>query len=216
MGQPVTLAVPCFKRHDLLAKLIQSAERGSRKPDRYVIIDTGGWSKTTQHGWPDNTDVLDLGGNVGLPVVWNRVMERYPDWVIFSNDDVEVGERLVENMARVADNDPAEFLFPLDAGAMFCVCLVKHSCWTKVGPFDEKFWPGYFEDNDYHRRMKLKGIAERFVLGADYYHHVSATLSTLSGKEREEHDRCFERNRDYYRDKWGGLPGHETRTEPKK
>lgn len=176
---PVTLAVPCYRRHDLLAELIKSAERGVRKPDRYAIIDTGGWSKTNEYHWPENTDVIDLGGNVGLPVVWNRIMERYVDWVIFSNDDVELGPNTILNLAKAADETSALFLFPFEAGAMFCVALVKHECWQRVGHFDEKFWPGYFEDNDYHRRMKLLGIEELQVKDTDYIHHVSGRKSVV-------------------------------------
>lgn len=214
--RPVTLAVPCYRRHDLLAKLVESAERGTRKPDRYVVVDTGGWSKEHSYPWPANLEVVDLGGNVGLPAVWNRVMERYPDWVIFSNDDVEFGPYLVENLARAADESSALFLFPHEAGAMFCVALVKHECWDKVGHFDEKFWPGYFEDNDYHRRMKLLQVEELQVKNTDYYHHVSATLNSLNGEERRVHDANFRKNQMYYVHKWGGLPGHETLTTPRK
>jgi GT2 family glycosyltransferase len=205
-----------------LWKLVESAEKGTRKPDRYALVDTGGWSREHRYEWPANADLLSLddggphGPNVGLPAVWNRVMERYPDWVIFSNDDVEFGPYLVENLAKAADESSALFLFPHEAGAMFCVALIKHLCWDRVGPFDEKFWPGYFEDNDYHRRMKLLGIEELQVKNTDYYHHVSATLNSLNGEERRVHDANFRRNEMYYRHKWGGPPGHETLTEPRK
>lgn len=212
----MTLAIPCYKRYDLLAKLVQSAEAGTRKPDRYAIVDCGGWSKTHTFGFPPNTEILDFGGNIGLPKVWNRLLGMYPDWVIFSNDDVELGPHLIENLAKAADESSALFLFPEKAGAMFCVALIKHACWEKVGPFDEAFWPGYFEDNDYHHRMKVLGIEEKQVEDCSYYHHVSATLRTLSQEERAIHNQNFARNKDYYIRKWGGMPHGEKLKIPNK
>jgi hypothetical protein len=117
-------------------------------------------------------------------------------------------------VSAAEERETSLFLFPFEAGAMFCVFLIKHECWQRVGRFDESFWPGYFEDDDYHRRMKLIGIEEFQVPDTDYYHHVSATLKTLSPTERGVQSTQFVRNREYYIHKWGGLPGRETLSSP--
>jgi GT2 family glycosyltransferase len=97
---------------------------------------------------------------------------------------------------------------------MFCVFLLKRFAFERVGRFDERFYPAYFEDNDYHRRMKLAGIKEAFVEDTGYEHVGSATLKSFSPEETQEHHRNFVRLRELYVLKWGGLPGAEIYETP--
>jgi hypothetical protein len=63
--------------------------------------------------------------------------------------------------------------------------------------------------------MKLAGIKELQLEDVSYTHVGSASLKDLSGAEMAEHHRRFRANQRYYQHKWGGLPGHETLTEPR-
>lgn len=91
--------------------------------------------------------------------------------------------------------------------------MINKLCWQKVGAFDEKFVPCYFEDNDYHYRIKLAGLKAITLPTALFYHFGSATQN-----EALEEPICpgpvFERNRDYFKEKWGGLPGDELFDKP--
>ncbi len=82
---------------------------------------------------------------------------------------------------------------------------------NSVGLFDEWISPnyGYFEDNDYHRRMKLLGFDIRPIESAGVIHVGSSTLKNFSPYEEKIHHERFRAARDRYIQKWGGLPGEE-------
>lgn len=215
----ITLGVPCFRRYDLLQKLLESAERGTVKPDRYMVIDNGSQLRQQIAGGsialPANTEIHNFNKNIGVSTAWNKIFRSSPDWVVISNDDVEFAPDMLEKLVRAAETSEAEYLFPGSAGSMFCVFLLKQSGYTKIGPFDENFYPAYFEDNDYHRRMKLLNIHELQVPDAGYLHVGSAYLKSLSPSEMQQHHSNFRRNQNYYVHKWGGPPGHESLTQPR-
>lgn len=76
------------------------------------------------------------------------------------------------------------------------------------GLFDQKFYPAYFEDNDFHYRIKLAGMRAVKTNSALYYHFGSRTI-----KENEEvghiSNTYYLTNRQRYIEKWGGKPGKE-------
>jgi GT2 family glycosyltransferase len=85
---------------------------------------------------------------------------------------------------------------------------INKECWKKVGLFDEAFYPAYFEDNDYHYRMKLENIKAVCNYSNYYWHYGSRTK--MQSKEFAEYlKKRYVLNRDYYTKKWGGEPGKE-------
>jgi GT2 family glycosyltransferase len=84
-----------------------------------------------------------------------------------------------------------------------------------VGEFEEGFSPAYFEDNDAHRRINLSGLKAIVYPPALFYHYGSRTTNetTINGKPVVTPP-MFERNRAFYIEKWGGLPGEEKFTSP--
>lgn len=97
----------------------------------------------------------------------------------------------------------------------FSAFAVDRECWEVVGEFDELFAPAYFEDNDYHYRMKLAEIEAIVYPLALFYHYGSRTQN-----EAQEDGRpimpspMFENNRASYVRKWGGVPGQEQWAHP--
>jgi hypothetical protein len=75
-----------------------------------------------------------------------------------------------------------------------------------IGYFDQNFWPAYFEDADYFRRLDLSGIPtlwdERILLE----HNRSQTIRA-DFLLKQLHDERTRRNEQYYIRKWGGLRG---------
>ena len=90
----------------------------------------------------------------------------------------------------------------------FSCFMVKKQTIQKVGFFDEDFFPAYFEDNDYHYRMKLVNLKAVKINMALYFHYGSRTI-TENLEIREKSNLGYIPNRDYYRRKWGGVPGNE-------
>ena len=83
--------------------------------------------------------------------------------------------------------------------AMFCVAL-RRETYERLGPLDEQFGIGMFEDDDYSHRIKVAGL--RVVCAADVFiHHFGqAAFKQLiaSGK----YNPLFEENRRRYEKKW--------------
>lgn len=107
--------------------------------------------------------------------------------------------------------------FPIRTLAFFCVMLPR-SVYEKVGPLDEAFGRGFFEDDDYCRRIEQLGL--RAVCAEDVFihHHLSASFNKLKDEERKI---LFERNKAVYEAKWGRWIPHSyraaestTRTQP--
>jgi GT2 family glycosyltransferase len=82
---------------------------------------------------------------------------------------------------------------------------------SEVGKFDENFVPAYFEDNDFHFRIKQAGKLAYNIADAEFFHYGSRTQN--AGPPIVD-SYNFERNRAYYISKWGGIPGEETYTTP--
>jgi O-antigen biosynthesis protein len=77
---------------------------------------------------------------------------------------------------------------------------MRRDTYEHVGPLDERFKVGMFEDDDYSRRVRAAG--RRVVCAADVFvHHVGqAAFRTLI--RNREYDALFEYNRRAYEQKW--------------
>lgn len=100
--------------------------------------------------------------------------------------------------------------FDIRVAAMFCVGMRK-AVTDQVGPLDERFGLGMFEDEDYARRMQQAGY--RVICAEDVFvhHYGMASFSKLADAEYRE---LFERNKRLYEEKWGEpwVP-HQSRTQ---
>lgn len=181
------------------------------------------------------------GANLGTARVWNDgIRDGFTngyDFVLVLNNDVLLHSACIDGLLRRATepdvpgmvtarnvrsecSDPANL--PLCDGKRaipdaespdFSAFLMTRSCWETVGPFDEGFFPAYFEDNDYHYRMRLSGVRALCHPPAMFYHFGSRTQNE-SGTKPVVPSSQFEANRRRYVLKWGGPPGRERFREP--
>lgn len=84
----------------------------------------------------------------------------------------------------------------------FCAFVMKKDLYRRLGPFDEKFIVGGYEDTDYVWRMKKEKLAYG-VTGAAFIHHFGS--STL-GEFKKRGDEHAAHNRDYFMIKWNEDP----------
>lgn len=87
----------------------------------------------------------------------------------------------------------------------FSCFMLSRECWRKVGPFDVRYEPAYFEDNDYHERVLRNGLVAVNLPTAPYYHYGSVTQSQDRTPDPEKHRR-FEATREQFYRKWGFVP----------
>ena len=97
--------------------------------------------------------------------------------------------------------------FPLRTAAFFCV-MMPRTTYSRVGTLDEVFGRGFFEDDDYCRRIEQLGL--RVVCAEDVFvhHHLSASFDKLKGDEKQE---LMNRNKAIYEKKWGAWLPHAYR-----
>ena len=115
---------------------------------------------------------------------------------------VAVGYRDVREMPAFAqaraDTYAGQF-FEIRMLAMYCVAL-RRAVLDQVGPLDERFGLGLFEDEDYARRVRQAGF--RIICAEDVFvHHYG--MSSFARLPEAEYRRLFERNRRLYEEKWG-------------
>lgn len=84
-----------------------------------------------------------------------------------------------------------------------------------VGIFDEQFYPGYYEDNDYGYRLQLAHIhnAPNYPSMPKVAVDITSQGVATTLKAGLVHPR-FDLLREYYKKKWGGYPSEEKFVTP--
>jgi GT2 family glycosyltransferase len=113
-----------------------------------------------------------------------------------------------DRTAAEAGSEPTE----IGVVEMFCAAL-RREVVDEVGPLDERFEIGMFEDDDYVRRVREAGY--RVVCAADLFvHHFGeASLGALAPDGR--YGEVFHANRRRFEEKWGVVwEPHGRRNDP--
>lgn len=97
--------------------------------------------------------------------------------------------------------------YPMRTLAFFCV-MMSRSVYERVGPMDEAFGRGFFEDDDYCRRIEQQSLQLACADDVLVHHRLSASFDKVDSGERRA---LFERNKAYYESKWGSWQPHRYR-----
>ena len=89
--------------------------------------------------------------------------------------------------------------FAISMLAFLCVAL-RRTVYEEIGPLDERFGIGMFEDDDYALRLKAKGYTLLCAEDVFIHHWGSASFSRLDATEFWS---LFQRNLKLYEEKWG-------------
>jgi GT2 family glycosyltransferase len=90
--------------------------------------------------------------------------------------------------------------FEIDVLTLFCTAI-RRSTWELVGPLDESFAIGMFEDDDLAERLRASGL--RLLCAEDVFVHHFGEGALGALVANGEHGRLFERNRALFEQKWG-------------
>lgn len=160
--------------------------------DTYV---TPGWIRTlVRH--------LQRDSNIGLigPVTNNIGNEAKID---IAYDDVS---QMPSAAARYTRRHIGATFYMRNA-AFFCV-MMPRAVYERVGALDEHFGRGFFEDDDYCRRVEQIGLRIACAEDVFVHHHLSASFGKLADPERKA---LFEQNKAIYEAKWGPWVPHSYR-----
>ena len=92
--------------------------------------------------------------------------------------------------------------FDIPMLALFCTALPRR-VYEEVGPLDERFGIGLFEDDDYNRRVREKGYTVRCARDAFVHHWQMASFRKMS---QPAYFALYAENKQKYDAKWSGRP----------
>jgi len=173
------LIVPILTRPDLLDRMLASIDV---EVERIIIIDNGRCVDR-------RLDAIRMPANLGVAGSWNLGIKAAPmaPWWLIVNFDCTFPPGSLQVIEQAARTD----------AVMLTDCSPPWSCFTigedvvrKVGLFDERFHPAYFEDDDYAWRCQQAGV-EVGNSGAKVDHDNS---STLSAGYQHKNDQSFSVN----------------------
>ena len=185
------LGVLCIRRYELLDDFVASVMEGSRHPEKIVLIDNGG-QYAANH--PD-VEVLYQGANLGVAASWNKLL-RAGVWII-SNDDVTFGRDTFTEMAAALES--GELFVNAGGWALFGQ---RPELAERIGFYDERFFPAYYEDTDYLVRMTEAGISVRSDVLSEPLQHVQ----WASAESVPQVNGICQKSYATFVEKWGGHP----------
>lgn len=200
------IGIPTINRADLLNEALANYFEDF-KDSEIVICDNGKQEIITRE---KNFVIYRPEQNLGVSGSWNMIMDYAEKvkatHVLMLNDDIYLGKS-EEEIATIIRLWKPQFLC---TELNWCSFILPVETYQKVGKFDENFFPAYFEDNDYFRRMSLADvpIIVNPMLNPVIYRN------SMTIQKSPELNSGFEKNRQYYISKWGGQPTQEKFNTP--
>lgn len=211
MNKIFALGIPTVNRADLLNAALEKYVEDF--PNTWILVFDNGRQEIFTHPLiqvlrPDPPE----RGNIGVAASWNKLCNKmfYEMGLMYGyilNDDIYSG-RTSRDILLLLDRLYDQDLIASPAG--WSNFLLPRETYGIVGGFDEKFFPAYYEDNDFHYRMKLKGM--KYTISETLLPDVLRVSASIQ-KDPSLHggvEACLAR----YIAKWGGSPGEETFRQP--
>jgi predicted O-methyltransferase YrrM len=212
----IAVAIPSIVAADSLHQCIEAVMSQEHMSIDLLLIENGPRVAPVCGHWEkQGASVYRTNRNIGVAASWNYACRwawtRGHDAVMLLNDDlILLGPSTLRQFRICVDSAPRH-LYLLARSGFSAVCMTR-MVWDEAGEFDQGFWPAYHEDNDMHRRIKLRCIPWSDL---DHPAHHLGSASVRSDPELMAlNARAFPINQQRYIAKWGGLPEHETYSVP--
>lgn len=153
---------------------------------------TPGWIRTLYRHLERNESIGIIG-----PVT-NNIGNEAKIQINYTNMEemlVEAGKFTHSHIGKVQN---------IQTVAFFCV-MFSRKVYEQVGPLDEAFGRGFFEDDDYCRRIEQLGLSIGCAEDVFIHHNLSASFNKLKSADRQA---LFDQNKSIYEAKWGKWTPH--------
>jgi hypothetical protein len=169
------VGIPVLGNHARLQVVLDSLDYPI---DKLIILDQSG-----KQGWkpakPDCVEELivwNFPHAMGVSTSWNTIIKATPfasHWILL-NDDIQFPPGSLAKLAKEAAENTDKVVIPRQA--RFSAFSIGDQVITKLGLFDERFFPMYYEDTDYlHRCWHHK--VEIYEIDVDVAHDTSSTIN---------------------------------------
>jgi len=153
----LVVGIPTINRKDLLIENLNDLSQNMADLDYLMIVDNGNQGIKIPNVFSNKSILRVNEVNAGVAGSWNYLARRgfethNATHVFLIEDDVVFGHSRRDIEEAIIKNPDTAIGCP-----SFAALILSKVCYNDVGPFDEKFFPAYYEDNDYAYRMKLKG-----------------------------------------------------------
>ena len=208
-NQLFAIGIPTINRADLLQETLEKYSVDF--PNTLIYVVDNGQQQFDISKFSSNVRFIFNNPNVGVAASWNQLCDAIFNGTpgaekcfhaLILNDDIYLGKKEEEVKRFIVENN----VTLATTTGTWCAFLLNNYIYNKVGPFDNNIFPAYFEDNDYAYRLRLCGYphtAYEFI-NPEIYRNSQTIAKDPSLNNN------FEKNRNYYIQKWGGEPYKET------
>lgn len=229
----VSIVVLNWNTRDLTIGCLDAVRRTTRGDWELIVVDNGstdGSIEAFRRSACARTRVFGLPENLGFAGGMNRGMrEARGGSVCLLNSDTVPTQGWLESLRRLMEKEGAGLVGPCTNHAkgkqrrkpwfgripplfrrtreveylsFFCV-LLGRAVVERIGPLDERFGIGTFEDDDYCRRAREAGYRLLIDGGSWVWHEAHATFKANRLDDRAQQ----QKNRALYEEKWRDGPG---------
>jgi len=176
------LIIPVLNRYDLLDNLLESI---NYPVENILIIDNGGSYKSNK----ENVLVLNMPTNLGVAASWNlgiKLFPKAPYWTFMAIDAGLLSDTLEKT--TVYSNEDVIVI----SNYGFSYFSIGRNIIQSVGLFDENYFPAYYEDTDWEKRVRALGYEEKILYPDVNISLLDTTVTAKSNtkymKRKEETD----------------------------
>jgi GT2 family glycosyltransferase len=190
------LIIPVLNRYDLLDNLLESI---SYPVDNILIIDNGGTYKTSIA----NVTVMNMPTNIGVAASWNLGIKCYPSAPYWTFTAIDTG-LLSDTLEKTTVYSNEDVVVISNYG--FSYFSIGRNIIQEVGLFDENYFPAYYEDTDWEKRVRDMGYAKQILYPDVKIKLLDTTITVKSNpqymKRKEQTDLS---NQHYFNKKFAGY-----------
>ena len=160
-------------KFDMAERLLKSINY----PVEHLVIVNNSGKQTWQPMKPDSVEKMwhiEVPYGLGLVGAWNLIIKAtpYAPYWVMVNDDAWFAPDALEIIAREVDTEALNFAH-VDQ-TPWAAPIFGEGCVRQAGLYDEAFYPIYFDDNDYERRIRNAGVEVK-QLSARIHHQPMST-----------------------------------------
>jgi len=200
--EKINIVIPTINRADLLEESFNDLkESGVLAESNLLIIDNANQDLSFIKR-NKNTETYRPDSNLGVAASWNYGINYLfglndsTEAVLVLNDDIVMG-KTPEELKKIIKKAVKQNAL-VTGSNHWCALVMPRTVFDEIGDFDETFFPAYYEDNDYERRMRLAGL--NILKDPDLDPKIFRNSQTIEKSPAINHR--FNDNKAYFFKKW--------------